>query len=170
MVTRLHVLTACSRPDNLAALAGSLAAAATLNWELCWHLRFDLDRKHVGGQQLKNDMLDQISDGWVYVLDDDTIVHPDLFQAAAQLTGRDAVVVSQDRTDGRLLNASAENVRVGHIDIGQAVIRRNVIGQHRIPIHYEGDGWFLMDVLAGRNVAYVETVLSHHNLLERVTA
>jgi hypothetical protein len=163
---RLHILTACSRPDNLTALARSLSEASCEPWEVCWHLRFDLERWHVGGQKLKNDMLDQIDDGWVLIVDDDTLLHPGLLKLAGRWVIGDALVVSQQRGDGRILHAAADNVRVGEIDIGQAVIKRSLINDLRIPIDYEGDGMFLAAVLKGKpGVIYVDEVLSWHNVL-----
>lgn len=172
MRPNLHILTACSRPDNLAAVAASVGvAAASEQWNVCWHVRYDLERQHIGGQKLKNDMLDQITEGWVCFLDDDTLLHPGLLEVVANAAAvSDAVVVSQDRADGRHLQACPENVRIGYIDIGQAVLRRDLIFSHRIPENYEGDGWFLTAVLAGARVTYVDAVLSHHNLLEQVPA
>ena len=79
---RLHVLTAVSRPENLGQIAESLAVAverAEYGVDLAVALgMFDPDRQHVGGQALKNDMLDDIDDGWVWILDDDTLAHPDV--------------------------------------------------------------------------------------------
>jgi hypothetical protein len=167
---RLHILTACSRPDLLPAVAASIETAAFRPWELCWHIRFDTRQQHVGGQQLKNDMLDQITDGWVCFIDDDTIMHPGLLVPVADVLerGLDGIVVAQTRADGRLLRADPANVRVGEIDIGQVVLSRELIGDTRIPISYEGDGQFLAAVLPDARVAYLDVVLSYHNQLTRV--
>lgn len=167
---KVHVLTAVTRPHNLARLAQSLGRACESGQvELVWHLRFDLERQHVGGQALKNRMLDEITDGWVWVLDDDTTAHPSLFAVTAALAVGDveAVVVSQRRQDGRILEAKPENIRVGSIDVGQAVILRDAIGPERLPEHYEGDGVFLERVLTPNlpRVRFVPEVLSYHNAL-----
>lgn len=169
---RLHVLTACSRPGLLPAVASSIANADTAPWEVCWHVRFDLDRRHVGGQHLKNQMLDQIMDGWVCFLDDDTVMHPRFpgTVAEAVANGADALIVTQSRADGRVLTAHPDNVHVGLIDIGQACVRRATIGRHRIPLDYNGDGMFLEAVCAGQKVAFVDETLSYHNMLEEVAA
>ena len=171
---RLHVLTACTRPQNLPLLANSIEAAMCEPWEVCWHLRFDPELWHVGGQRLKNDMLDQISDGWVCFLDDDTIMHPLLLHLAARWSRHAdivAVVVAQSRADGRTLHAAEENVRVGEIDIGQVVLRRDLIGDDRLPLDYEGDGMFLSNILIGEpGVVYIDEVFSFHNKLETVAA
>jgi hypothetical protein len=170
---KLHVLTAVTRPENLPVLAESLAAACYgPDFELCWHIRYDLSCAHVGGHQLKNDMLDGIQDGWVWMLDDDTVTHPDLFVTLADTVEADpavaALVVSQLRPEGRVLHAAPENVVMGGIDIGQAVIRRDVIGDHRQQEIQGGDGHFLEAVLRQRDdVVYLDETLSFHNALER---
>jgi hypothetical protein len=167
-VTRLHVLTACTRPDNLPTLAVSLAEACCGPWEICWHLRLDPEQRHVGGQRLKNDMLDQVSDGWVCFLDDDTTIDPRFLQLVDELRrdGATAVVVSQQRENGAVLPASRANLHVGSIDIGQAIIHRGLIGNWRIPLSYEGDGVFLASVLGNATTAvFVDEILSYHNRL-----
>ena len=169
---KLHVLTAVTRPENLDRIGQSLGDAITASEgfvDVCWHLRFDLEQWHVGGQKLKNDMLDEITDGWVWILDDDTKVHPQLFERLRdKLTVHpavDALVVSQKRSDGGILLAARANVKVTLIDIGQAIMRRDLIGDERIPIDYSGDGMFLETVLAGADVIFVNDVLSLHNAL-----
>jgi hypothetical protein len=167
---RLHVLTACSHPENLVRVGASVAAVWCHPWEICWHVRFDVERQHVGGQALKNQMLDQITDGWVCFLDDDTVLHRD-WLACADTWEQDMIVVSQLRSDGRVLAAAPENMRVGHVDIGQILVTRDAIGDLRIHEHYEGDGVFIAALAAFTSrVSYVPNVLSYHNALEPVVA
>lgn len=167
----LHVLTAVTRPKCLARVAVSLDEAARGGVEVHWHLRFDLEREHVGGQRLKNEMLNEIDSDWVWVLDDDTVAHPGLFPAVRAAVDEQpdavAVVVSQKRRDGRDLRAVPQDARLGTIDIGQAVLRRSLIGDERIPEVYDGDGRFLEQLLAGRSdVIYLDRKLSYHNALK----
>lgn len=163
----LHILTAVTRPNNLPVMARSL----TGQWrDLTWHLRHDREHAHVGGQRPKNVMLDEVRDGWVWVLDDDTLAHPGLFTALQPHFDDpdvDAVVVSQLRRDGSVLHAAPGNVMPNFIDIGQAVIRRERIGDERIPETYDGDGIFLTRLLPCLHVAYIDRVLSFHNALQR---
>jgi hypothetical protein len=168
-VTRLHVLTACTRPQNLPVLANSILAAMCDPWELCWHIRFDPAREHLGGHKLKNDMLAQIDDGWVLFLDDDTVMHPDVLRHVAEHLDAAGVVVSQDRTAslGHMLWAAPQNMRLGGVDIGQVVLRRELIGDVEMPPYYGGDGVFLGRILLGRDdVVYLNEVLSYYNVLE----
>ncbi len=164
------MLTACSRPENLARVGESIANAAAGSLDVCWHVRFDLERQHVGGQALKNQMLDDIHDGWVYILDDDTVMTALLVDAVVASPWAEMIVVSQRRPGGRVLHAAAENMRVGSVDIGQAVIRRKLIGDRRIPATYEGDGVFLQELAAVGAVRYVDALMSFHNALEPVPA
>ena len=169
---KLHVLTAVSRPWNLNVVAGSLstALARAPDLDLTWHLRFDLQREHVGGQGLKNEMLDQITDGWVWVLDDDTLVHECLFETLLRIVQQkpkvQAIVVSQRRNDGRVLRATPGNAVVGGIDAGQVVMKRELVADARIPETYAGDGIWLQALLTGAPDVYFEpSVLSLHNVL-----
>jgi hypothetical protein len=172
---KFHVLTAVSRPYNLTAVGSSLATAVKRAGvhEVQWHLRFDPARQHVGGQELKNRMLDDIADGWVVILDDDTVMHKQFFPRVVSALKRNpgcaAVVVSQLRTSGEVLVAHPDNAVVGGIDAGQVVIRRDVIGEHRLPPTYAGDGVWLEKILFGRSdVVYMTDVLSLHNRLSGI--
>ena len=99
-------------------------------------------------------------------LDDDTLCHRDLLTTLLRHLDRDAMVVSQERTDGqRRLKSEPESAVQGRIDIGQAIMRRGLIGDDRIPETYEGDGAFLELVLARGEVAFVDEVLSVYNQL-----
>lgn len=156
---RLHILTAVTRPENLGRIAASIPP------EAYWHLAFDPDHSAVGGQAVKNRLLDVIADGWVYVLDDDTLFHPDLAAAIEEVGDAPALVVSQ-AWDGGVRRATPGEVKLGSIDIGQVVFRRDTIGAARIPETYEGDGHFLEALLLNRRgVVFVDRVLSLYNAL-----
>ena len=164
----LHILTACTRPRNLPAIAGSLRVWGPADF--IWHLRFDHRHEHIGGQAVKNRMLDELSDGWVMFLDDDTLVHPKLWERFGEVRAAHqdapALVVSQQHSVLGTLHAAPENVMIGTIDIGQVILRREVIGAHRIPESYAGDGEFLHAILPHVDAVYLDEVLSFHNALE----
>lgn len=160
---RIHVLTAVTRPENLTEIAYSVRnAASRADADLVWHLRFDPEHRHIGGQQVKNEILDSIEDGWVYILDDDTLVHGDLFTHLDP--AYDALVVSM-QLDGGMLHADSKNAYRGSIDIGQVIVKRELIGERRIPSAYDGDGSFLEEVLSGANVLYLPEPLSYYNAI-----
>lgn len=165
----LHVITAITRPENLTKITDSLVVACKdYTCDIVWHWRHDWKREHVGGQKLKNDALDIIDNGWVFFLDDDTHLSPYIPQLIAERDANpllDGFIVEQQRADGSILVTSPDNVRWGCIDIGQAVLRRSAIGDHRIPEEYIGDGLFLEKLIPTLNVEFVPIVASYHNCL-----
>ena len=167
---KLHLLTAVTRTENLPKLKKSISKASVRGVQTEWHQLFDLDREHVGGQALKNQMLDEVSDGWIMVLDDDTILHPKLLKRLRDVVndGVKAVVVSQEHDGGNVRHAAPANAQLGRIDCGQVIIRREMIGNERIPLSYDGDGRFLEKLLRGQNgVLYLDEPLSYYNALRR---
>ena len=171
---KLHILTAVTRPENLPRIRESIITA----WEWAhgvdpiWHMRSDPDRRFVGGQRLKNEMLEDIKDGWVVILDDDTVMHEKFMRKVNSFADShgNAIVVSQKRVNGMVLQAAPENAVVGGIDAGQAVLRRSFIGDYRIPETYAGDGMWLEVLLRDRtDVHYLpSSVLSLHNAISGV--
>lgn len=164
---KIHVITAVTRPQNIQVISRTLALAAKeADLEYEWHLAEDEKKQHVGGQRIKNAILDEFEDGWVWVLDDDTIVHPDLFKSFALALHDEcnSVVVSQMRSDLTVLHAMPSQVALSCIDIGQAILERSLIGDSRIPENYDGDGTFLCRLIPSRTV-FIDRILSFHNLL-----
>lgn len=163
---RTHVLTAVTRPENLAEIGRSLERAiARADADVVWHLRFDPSQEHVGGQQIKNELLEEIEDGWIWFLDDDTLVHPDIFTHLDE--DYDAVVFSMQYDDHRL-HADPKNAKHGEIDIGQAILKRALIGEDRILPLYDGDGHFLEHLLGRENarVLYIDEIRTYYNAIK----
>lgn len=173
---KLHILTACSRPENLPALAESLMPAGACGIDLTWHIRFDPDRQHAGGQALKNAMLDQIADGWCWILDDDNYCHPHFFEALAAMTADNGdvrlIVCAQQHRNGWIRRVNRSMLRETHVDAAQIVARRDAIGEKRIPEHYCGDGAFieaLADSLTTHQIMYVHHPVVYYNWLLKDT-
>lgn len=168
---KLHVLTALTRPENLPAMAASLDAAAR-TVDLTWHCRLDPDHQAVGGQCLKNQMLDQIRGGWIYILDDDNIMHPDLAGALtdylADRVDVALVVCAQQHQSGWVRRPHRRMLRQTHVDAGQVLFRREALGEVRIPLHYCGDGEFiehLAERLTEQQIIYIPEAVTYYNWL-----
>lgn len=164
---RLHVITACSRPGGLPALAASLAAAAGL--DVTWHVRFDLAGAHPGGQAPKNVLIDGVADGWIWIGDDDNTLHPAVGDVVAPLAHDPAValiVVSQELPDGTVRRAAPGCLAVNQVDAAQIFIRRVALGALRLPETYAGDG-LLAEALAAAlppdAIRYCETPAAYYN-------
>jgi hypothetical protein len=103
---RLHLITPCSRPENLSVIVESLRENLKgIDWQW-WVMIDDRLARHPGAILdhrmwifqarpqpetfaagfLRNMALGHLSEGWAYGLDDDTIIHP---QLAATLTKAD---------------------------------------------------------------------------------
>ena len=173
---KLHILTACTRAQNLCQLAASMEGAEGAGVDLTWHIRFDRARQAVGGQALKNAMLEQITDGWVAILDDDNLLHDAFFTtvAAAVLAHESAqlLVIAQQHAGGWVRQAERRMLRQTHVDAGQVVIRREAIGHRRIPLHYCGDGeWIegIADSLDSDQIVCIREVATYYNWLRGET-
>lgn len=170
---RLHVLTAVTRPENLAQIEASMRGAAGQGVDLVWHQQADPDHQSVGGQSIKNALLDQIADGWVYILDDDNLLHPQLCRTLVQVVesirDADLICVSQQHKNGWVRQAHPGMLRQTHVDAGQVLVRRQAIGDWRIPEHYCGDGEWIEELAkrcAGRIVC-VSRVAAYYNWLRK---
>lgn len=162
---RLHVITAVSRPDNLRFLQRHLRERLC-SLDVCWHCVADTSRvrerpmdlectswltcdqrDRAGGAQ-KNVGLSQATDGWVYFLDDDNTIHPQFEQAFCRAVEQhpEAVghVFGQVDGHGRLLRtADPGQVRCGGIDLGQFVLRADVLNGLQFAIDVYHSDWLL---------------------------
>ena len=166
-VTLLHILTACSRPGGLAAIADALSAAPS-GLDLRWHVGFDLARRHIGGQAVKNALLDGIDDGWVWVCDDDNLPAPGFLYRLAVLLGDDACdgyLFGQLRPGGYVPPVPPA---LGVTDVAQVVLRRRAIGAHRLPAQYDGDGHWICAIWRDHpgRIALVDEALTLYNAQE----
>lgn len=169
---RLHILTAVTREHNLPAIEMSFAPAAGAGVDVVWHPQADPDHQHVGGQGIKNQLLDQISDGWVWICDDDNLAHADFFARLAETvaTHPDArlIVIAQQHRSGGVRRVHRQMLKQTHVDAAQVVVRRDAIGEMRIPEHYCGDGeWIeaLANTLAPDQIVYIHEPLVFYNWL-----
>lgn len=169
---KLHLLTACTRPQNIARLGESIDAARRPGADLIWHVRQDSERRHVGGQAVKNTLIERVADGWLTVLDDDNLLHPALVERLLMVTAEQPsaglVVVGQALPGGGYRHATPGCLVVNQVDAAQLVIRRDALGDLRLPETYAGDGLLaelLAAVLPAEAIVYLDEPLSYYNRL-----
>ena len=164
---RLTIVTPCSRPQNLSAIAESIKPGRSL-FDVIWMVVFDNRecKESINGGHQRNCALDAIMDGWVYFLDDDTIIHPDLFSELAKVAAP-AVAFEQD-LETWIRKVAPSEMRVCHIDMGQVVIRRELIGNTRFIVdqHIE-DGLFIESIYKSNPNAwsFIDKPLCYYNKL-----
>lgn len=164
---RLTIITACTRYENLPALARSIEPGRGL-FAVTWRVVFDGAKvkhrdvpgavtgvvSHSGsgwGNYQKNFALDNIADGWVYFLDDDNIIHPDFFPAmhrAIYETDASGFAFPQIGGAGApTKHACPEHMRPDHIDMAQVMMARELIGASRFALGaYNADGRLIEEV------------------------
>lgn len=169
---KLHLLTACTRPENVARLGESVDAARRPGVDLIWHLRQDSERKHVGGQAIKNSLIERVADGWLTFLDDDNLLHPGLPERLLMVTAEQPaaglIVVGQSLPGGGYRHAREGCLCLNRVDAAQLVIRRDALGALRLPETYAGDGLLaemLAATLPAEAVVYLDEALSYYNRL-----
>lgn len=165
----MHVVTACSRPENLPKLEMSLCPHREFiaAWWIVgrtegpgWAVQIDAEMS-IGGQAQKNLALGKmpLSRDWVYFLDDDTILCSDLPWVLVK-TEADGLIFSSDLMPGAA-------PKLGHIDQCQYALRRDLIGDARIPEAYDGDGQFIVSLYEAQPERFqiTDRELAYYNAL-----
>jgi hypothetical protein len=169
----LHIITPVTRPENLPRILRSIEDSSIPQFDIDWYVVFDCASSHmiisnenigtiyeefkskenqICGYVQRNHALDQIADGWVYFLDDDTIMHKDMlthffseydeFHTCYLFTSK-----SKDMNFYCELEDDFTNVAPNRIDIGQFIIKRETIGNTRFREDiYNADGYFINQI------------------------
>jgi glycosyltransferase involved in cell wall biosynthesis len=110
------------------------------------YISFPSNGKGISGNPQRNIALDNITDGYVYFLDDDNLVHPALLSRANAIIGNTgkSLIFAQRWKLGRVrLIPTPTTIIPCHIDTAQFLIDRKLIGELRWePFNYCADGNF----------------------------
>lgn len=177
----LHIITPCSRPENLHKIAESINIPPE-NYQ--WFVVFDMPEKpdkslipekcnfttcyqyanSVYGHAQRNFILRHILGGHVYFIDDDTILHPDLWENIKNLDA-DFISFAQNDKHGNL-RLRGDKIEVGHIDSHNFIVSGAISRQFRFQYLYEADGIFATQChAAAKTKHYIPKVLSVYNAL-----
>lgn len=163
----ITIITPCSREENLPLLYDSIVSPTTINTKVEWIIVQDLERSTlrplfptqrwikllnidggVAGKRQINHALDILAKegkkSWIYVLDDDNLLHPDFYriieQAFSTFPDARAFTFSQELPDGSV--RCGNEIQVCHIDQAQYLIHTDLIKDKRYIQQYEADGFF----------------------------
>lgn len=170
--TRLYVITAVSRPQNLLLLEESLHLCDPY-FQVVW-LKTDQPSYDPYGNDKKSILLDQVEQSpghWVRFLDDDNLIHPAYPEAAfraVQKNTTDLFLFRQVWGNGKFkLLGDPPSVHNGRMDTDQMLIRASSIKQVRWKHGlYNSDYWFAHDLkAAGAKVEIVDEIASWYNKL-----
>lgn len=188
MLDPLVIITPCSRPENLPRLRESIKP---LLYYVRWYVVYDSDeiikctflninfsaiRGGIAGKLQINYALDLINyPAWIYVLDDDNILHPNFLSEIVYLIHYyskargflfDQQCKGVDNSD-LIRHASPSNIHVGGIDQAQFCIHTDLIGTNRYEQDYNADGMFIEKLYWANPDKFIITnqVLSYYNYL-----
>jgi len=175
----LNIITPCSRPENLLTIAQSINIPKE-NYR--WIIVFDLKQvpeieienaemyasknpESVSGNAQRNYAIDLVKDDHVYFNDDDTIIHPHLWENVKDLTN-DFIVFNQDWNDNspRLFSGKA---RLNEIDSHNFILHSSLIKENRWVLNRrDADGVFAYECARNsKSFIHVDKTLSIYNSL-----
>jgi glycosyltransferase involved in cell wall biosynthesis len=182
---KINIITRCTRTSNL--LTIKEGALKDIDAEVLSNLTDTVNVKlhFVKGQRggllypEVSDIIRTIKSGWIYLLDDDNIIHEDFYKTikasiknlpVAQGHIVSQLVAGRDFTGQEIRVASRENTAFQKIDIAQMVINRSIFDTHSFSANYAADGFFIEEVLKthGDSFVWIDKVLCHYNYLEKV--
>jgi O-antigen biosynthesis protein len=198
----LSILTRCSRFDNLKKVKDSIFTTDKFN--LTWHVMFDTtilkdidaellsDIQSRGGKtyfiksipgdyghQMLNRAIDDIQDGFVYILDDDNIIHEDFYETIYEsiINNPDKLgfvfeqkVAGKDFTGLDIRTCGPDQMKVSQVDSAQYLLHRSLIGNIRLNQgNYIADSIYAEEVYVNNDPSkflFINKVLCHYNYLK----
>ena len=168
----LNIITPCSRPQNLKLISESINIPKE-NYR--WIVVFDgleipevptnseaysiKDNLSIYGNAQRNYALDLITDGYVYFNDDDTIIHPELWD---EIKDKDADFISfkQSNKDGSL-RLEGNEIIPNFIDSHNFVASSKCINTRWVLNRYDADAFFAMECYKNaKETLYIPKILS----------
>lgn len=182
----LNIVTPCSRPENLHTISNSINIPRD---SYRWIVVFDMDQlpdsllipenceaylhrnpESIVGHSQRNFAIELIQDGHVYMNDDDTIIHSNLWNNI-QDVDLDMISFSQENPNGSL-RLVGDRMEPGHIDSHNFIVSRRLIGDYRWEVgKYDADGYFATTMFKALqdnpdySGAFIPEVLSTYNSL-----
>ena len=181
----LTIITPCYRPDNLDKIKESINFSLIKSWIIVYDTSNDrtYTKKYEGdpkiqeymvsggisGNPQRNYALTKVSDGLIYFLDDDNIIHPHFLELVPTFNEDHIYTFDQQRLNGEI-RLHGNNPKVNNIDMGQIVVPYKFIGDLRFdePL-YNADGIFI-EALCKKykdKHIYIPEVASYYNYLKK---
>jgi hypothetical protein len=177
----LNIITPCSRPENLLTISKSINIPKE-NYR--WIVVFDMDtyppseliplncethlhrnELSIVGNSQRNYALNLINDGHIYYNDDDTVIHPELWENIKDLNN-DFISFSQNWNNGNI-RLHGERIKVGLIDSHNFIISQKILLNSKFKItEYRADGYFAEECYSkSSSFIFIPKILSTYNSL-----
>lgn len=183
----IYIITPCSRPQNLSVLKKSIPK------ECIWVISYDskvenppqidgainLNSPHTGaaGNGNRNFALEYISqfigdNDWLYVLDDDNIIHPEWHDEVSPLLNDNQMIIWQQQfANGQFRLSVPEKPGLCNIDTAQYMVRWSIAKNTRYQLIYEADGIYAEECfkVAGEKAHPIHKPLCYYNYIKDKT-
>ena len=174
----LNIITPCSRPQNLKLISKSINIPKE-NYR--WIVVFDgleipeipnnceaysiKDNNSIYGNAQRNYALDLITDGYVYFNDDDTTIHPELWDEIKDKEN-DFISFKQSNKDGSL-RLEGMQILPNFIDSHNFIASSKCINTRWVLDRYDADAFFAMECYKNaKESLYIPKILSVYNFLK----
>lgn len=187
----LTIITPCSRPESLSTLKASINFDRTHTWIIVYDTtrtggiftpQFNhpqiVEIGHVSppgtcsGNSQRNVGLSRVTQGLVYFLDDDNIVHPRFWNIILGFDDQHFYTFDQQRWD-EFVDApggifKGDTPRLRKIDTAQYVVPRSMCGPWKED-DYKADGLFIEDIYERFRIKhmYIPVLASYYNYLRK---
>ena len=179
----LNIITPCSRPQNLLKISESInipkenyrwivvCDSLSLpdenlipkNCEIYCHKNIN----SIVGNSQRNYAIDMVDHGHVYFLDDDTLIHNELWENIKDLEDDFISFIQIDKN--RTVRLVSNVIEVGGIDTGNFIVSHKIIGNSRWINLYYGDGVFAKECyLKSKKILHINKPLSIYNLISNM--
>jgi hypothetical protein len=180
----LNIITPCKRLENLKQVSKSIPVASDILWILVldYERPIPIDIQYNGklmviygnynkcnwGHFQRNLGINYCQPGHIYFLDDDTILHPEVYKQYKMIEGIKLLIIgNQYLKNGRLRFKVILPPKIGNIDIASALIPLEFAQDIQLNYHYEADGeWFIK--LYEKYTKYMKLIIapmSYYNYL-----
>jgi len=177
----INIITPCSRPENLHQISKSInIPKENYRWivvfdsltlpdksyipDNCEYYAHKDPNSKVGNGQ-RNFALDLVKTGYIYFNDDDTMLHPELWDNIKDCD-EDFISFAQVSTNNGI-RLTGRVIKIKNIDSHNFLVSNNLVGDTRWRIDvYEADGFFAIDCYEkATRKKYIDKVLSIYNQL-----
>ena len=176
---KITIITPCSRPYNLKKIYDTLKFEFINKWIIVYdeskvkkeflfeeHLQID-EYYHKGegisGNPQRNYALDLNLDGYIYFLDDDNLIHPDLYKLLDNTLDIKIYTFSQVRTYGKLVG---NYINGGEIDTAMILVHSSFIKNIKWKIdEYGADFYFIKEIIEKNkeNWIFINNIVCYYN-------
>lgn len=177
----LNIITPCTRSNNLFEIAKSInIPPEQYRWIVVFdalEVPSDIPKEcetyavrvegSVFGNGQRNYAIDMVEKGHLYFNDDDTTIHPDLWENIKDLESTQFISFSQVNKDGSF-RLRGDIIGNGYIDSHNFVVSKECVGDRRWLLNrYEADGLFANECFRGsKSWKFIPKVLSVYNSLK----